>query len=127
VALVPFPCSQFVTLKHPDAYLQCLSKDPTALYEDFMSLSTTLHERHVLDSLRVGVPGLTVKKICEYVQRVDDIRVSELKYITVDAVEQGRAVVDCKNKTRVIFIPTPLRKILLQYIKNPAYKPEAYS
>ena len=25
---------------------------------------------------------------------------------------------DCKNKTRVIFIPTPLRKILLQYIKK---------
>lgn len=66
--------SQFVTLKHLDAYLQCLSKDPTALYEDFMSLSTTSHERHVLDILRVGVPGLTVKKICEYVRRVDDMQ-----------------------------------------------------
>ena len=46
--------NQFVTLKHLDAYLQCLGKDPTALYEDFMSLSTTSHERHVLDILRVG-------------------------------------------------------------------------
>ena len=66
--------NQFVTLKHLDAYLQCLGKDPTALYEDFMSLSTTSHERHVLDILRVGVPGLTVKKICEYIQRVDDMQ-----------------------------------------------------
>ena len=39
-----------------------------------MSLSTTSHERHVLDILRVGVPGLTVKKICEYIQRVDDMQ-----------------------------------------------------
>lgn len=66
--------SQFVTLKHLDAYLQVLNKDPTALFEDFMSLSTAAHERHVLDILRVGVPGLTVKKICEYIERVDDMQ-----------------------------------------------------
>lgn len=56
---------------------------------------------------------LVIQTICE-----TGIRVSELKYITVEAVEQGRATVDCKNKTRVIFIPSPLRKILLQYIKK---------
>lgn len=66
--------SQFVTMKHLDAYLQCLSKDPTALFEDFVSLSTMSHERHVLDILRVGVPGLTVKKIIEYINRVDDVQ-----------------------------------------------------
>jgi site-specific recombinase XerD len=57
--------------------------------------------------------GLVIQTICE-----TGIRVSELKYITVDAVERGMAVVDCKNKTRVIFIPTHLRKILIQYIKK---------
>ena len=66
--------SQYVTLKHLDAYLQCLSKDPTALFEDFIGLSTMAHERHVLDILRVGVPGLTVKKIREYISRVDDMQ-----------------------------------------------------
>ena len=56
---------------------------------------------------------LVIQTICE-----TGIRVSELKYITVDAVEKGKAVVDCKNKTRVIFIPTHLQKTLLQYIKK---------
>lgn len=63
-----------VTLKHLDAYLQCLGKDPTAMFEDFLKLSTLAHERHVLDILRVGVPGMTVKKIAEYIERVDDMQ-----------------------------------------------------
>ena len=32
------------------------------------------------------------------------IRVSELQFITVDAVKQGEAVVNCKAKTRSVFI-----------------------
>lgn len=58
-----------------------------------------------------------IQTICE-----TGIRVSELEFITVEAVECGRAVVDCKNKTRVILIPTALRKILLQYIKKTGVK-----
>lgn len=46
------------------------------------------------------------------------IRVSELKYITVEAVYCGKAVVNCKNKTRIIFIPAPLQKLLKKYIKK---------
>ena len=46
------------------------------------------------------------------------IRVSELRYITVEAVRAGKAVVNCKNKTRVIFIPAPLQKLLNKYIKK---------
>lgn len=46
------------------------------------------------------------------------IRVSELQYITVEAVQTGQAVVNCKNKTRVIFIPAPLQRILKEYIKK---------
>ena len=46
------------------------------------------------------------------------IRVSELQYITVDAIQNGKAVVNCKNKTRVIFIPTSIQKLLKQYIKK---------
>lgn len=46
------------------------------------------------------------------------IRVSELRYITAEAVQKGRAVVSCKNKTRVIFIPVLLQKILQKYMKK---------
>lgn len=46
------------------------------------------------------------------------IRVSELQYITVEAVLAGQATVNCKNKTRVIFIPAPLKRLLKEYIKK---------
>lgn len=46
------------------------------------------------------------------------IRVSELQYITVEAVVQGEAVVNCKGKTRTVFLPAALQKKLRQYIRN---------
>ena len=46
------------------------------------------------------------------------IRVSELVYITAEAVREGKAVVNCKNKTRVIFIPGHLQKVLKNYTKK---------
>ena len=69
--------------------------------------------RRLLKAARGSRLELVIQTICE-----TGIRVSELEFITVEAVERGRAVVDCKNKTRVILIPTALRKVLLQYIKK---------
>ena len=46
------------------------------------------------------------------------IRVSELQFITVEAVHMGEAVVSCKNKTRTVFIVQELQKKLLNYIKT---------
>lgn len=46
------------------------------------------------------------------------IRVSELEFITVEAVRKGEAVVSCKNKTRTVFIVRELQKKLLNYIKS---------
>lgn len=46
------------------------------------------------------------------------IRVSELKYITVNAVKQGETTVRCKNKNRIILIPAQLQKLLTGYIKR---------
>lgn len=50
------------------------------------------------------------------------IRISELQSITVEAVMSGKAVVNCKNKMRVIFIPAPLQNILKKYIKKAGVK-----
>lgn len=55
--------------------------------------------------------ALIIQTIC-----ATGIRVSELQYITVEAVKIGRAEVSCKGKYRIIFIPEKLRKILLNYI-----------
>ena len=43
------------------------------------------------------------------------IRVSELQYITVETVKQGEAVVNCKAKTRSVFIVKQLKQKLLRY------------
>lgn len=46
------------------------------------------------------------------------IRVSELKYITVNAVHSGEAVINCKGKMRMVLLPKQLCKMLKQYIKK---------
>lgn len=46
------------------------------------------------------------------------IRVSELQFITVEAVRKGRAEVKNKGKVRTIFIPGDLRKNLLSYAQK---------
>ena len=46
------------------------------------------------------------------------IRVSELKYITVDAVYRGEAAINCKGKMRIVLLPKQLCKMLKRYIKE---------
>ena len=46
------------------------------------------------------------------------IRVSELKFFTVEAVSHGEVVVNCKAKIRTILIPGKLRKLLLDYARK---------
>ena len=57
--------------------------------------------------------NLIIQTICG-----SGIRVSELQYITVEAVKRGEAFVNCKGKNRRIFIVAELRKKLLSYIKT---------
>ncbi len=46
------------------------------------------------------------------------IRVSEHRFITVEAVRQGRAQVRNKGRERVVFFPAPLKKLLLDYCRR---------
>ena len=46
------------------------------------------------------------------------IRVSELRYFTVEAVRHGEITVNCKSKTRTILVPGKLRKLLLSFAKR---------
>ena len=56
---------------------------------------------------------LVMKTICG-----TGIRVSELRYFTVEDITQGEVIVNCKGKTRTILIPGKLRKLLLDYAKK---------
>ncbi len=46
------------------------------------------------------------------------IRVSELKWITAEAVMNGNTQVACKGKRRIVFLPQQLRKVLRTYLKQ---------
>lgn len=46
------------------------------------------------------------------------VRVSELQYITAEAVHRGRAVIDLKGKSRTILIAGRLRKRLIAYMQK---------
>ena len=54
--------------------------------------------------------SLLIQTIC-----ATGIRVSELEFITVEAVKRGRAEVNCTGKRRVIFLPARLQKKLKAY------------
>ena len=55
--------------------------------------------------------ALVLQTICS-----TGIRISELSYITAEAVRQGKAVVRMKGKTRTVFILKDLQKKLLRYM-----------
>lgn len=57
--------------------------------------------------------SLVIQTICG-----TGIRVSELSFITVEAVKKGETCVSCKGKTRTLFIVSALRKKLLAYAKK---------
>ncbi len=46
------------------------------------------------------------------------IRISELKYFTVECIKRSEVSVQCKSKIRTIFIPSKLRSLLMKYIKK---------
>lgn len=57
--------------------------------------------------------NLIIQTICS-----TGIRVSELKYFTVEAVARGEIRVSCKNKTRTILVPGKLKNVLLNFAKK---------
>lgn len=57
--------------------------------------------------------SLLIQTICS-----TGIRVSELQYITVEAVRTGRAQISNKGKQRIVFIPHTLRKLLKKYLQK---------
>lgn len=57
--------------------------------------------------------ALVLQTIC-----ATGIRVSELRFITVEAVYRGRAEITNKGKMRIVFLPDKLRKLLKKYVQR---------
>lgn len=56
---------------------------------------------------------LIIETICS-----TGIRVSELKYFTVESVKKGTIIVNCKNKTRSILVPRKLKDKILKFARQ---------
>lgn len=50
------------------------------------------------------------------------IRVSELRFITAEAVNSRRAEISCKGKRRTVFLPSSLQKLLRRYMAGRGIK-----
>lgn len=57
--------------------------------------------------------ALAIQTIC-----ATGIRVSELQFITIEALKQGQAQVNNKGKNRIVFIPKTLSNLLKKYVIN---------
>lgn len=57
--------------------------------------------------------ALVIQTIC-----ATGIRVSELKFITVESLQRGRAEIRNKGKLRLVFLPEKLRRVLKKYAQR---------
>ena len=98
--------SQFV------AYMQISKKDAEAMFEDFEWISRQAHSRHILDVLRVKIPNMTVKKMREYLEHVDEAQccpVNESAQLWADYVRMLRDL-DCDLTDKHLIFPNSLKR-----------------
>ncbi len=104
--------SFFEWIDHPEYRVKSLKIQQNAFIEPNRELTKAEYNMLLKTAYKQGKTRLylVMQTIC-----ATGIRVSELTYITVDAVKNGVARIKCKGKNRVIFIPEKLGKMLLRY------------
>ena len=111
--------SFFLFIGKTDLIIKTIKEQRQLFCSEEKELSKEEYTRLVSAAKRKGNwrLSLIIQTICG-----TGIRVSELKYITVEAVERGEAVVLCKGKRRSVFIVKALQTKLLRYIKEQKIK-----
>ena len=98
-----------------DCQVRALRVQRRLFREDSRELTREEYERLVEAARSLGRERLELlmETICS-----TGIRVSEVKYITVEALAQGRAEISLKGKIRTILLPGKLCRKLLKYAKK---------
>lgn len=98
-----------------DCQVRALRVQRRLFREDNRELTREEYERLVEAARSLGRERLELlmETICS-----TGIRVSEVKYITVEALAQGRAEISLKGKIRTILLPGKLCRKLLKYAKK---------
>lgn len=107
--------SFFEWINHPEYKVKSLKIQKNTFIEPSRELTKAEYDILLKTAYEQGKTRLylVMQTIC-----ATGIRVSELAYITVDAVKNGVASIKCKGKNRVIFIPSKLCKMLQRYIRE---------
>ena len=107
--------SLFQYLEWYDCRVKAIKLSPEIYRPEEKELTQKEYERLVNTAMDQGKEKLAVilQTICG-----TGIRISELQFITVEAVKRGEAKVHCKGKSRKVFIVDELKKLLLGYIKK---------
>lgn len=99
----------------PELRVKLLKIQKSVFADEEKELSRAEYERLVnaaklLENERLA---LVLQTIC-----ATGIRVSELRFITAEAVNLGRAEITNKGKRRTVFLPGKLRKLLTVYLRK---------
>ena len=97
-----------------DILMLKLVKYQPSLFENLKKCLTKYEYKRLYDTCK---DNIKLKLILETITRTG-IRVSELRFITYDALKDGRAVVYNKGKNRVIIIPRNLCQVLLKHFHS---------
>ena len=107
--------SFFTYLEWFELKVKTLKKQKELFIREEKELTKAEYER-LLDAAR----SKKNKRIYYIMQTIcaTGIRISELRFITTEAIRMQRAEVRCKGKNRMVFLPKNLCKILKEYAKE---------
>lgn len=105
----------FHFMGRPELSVQPLKVQRALFYDEHRELTRAEYARLVNAAERAGSARLSLilQTIC-----ATGIRVSELRFITAEAVALGRTEVSSKGKKRTVFLPGKLRGLLKKYLKT---------
>lgn len=98
-----------------DIVVKSLKIQKTLFCDEKKELDSKEYEQLVIAARQRGDMRLSllIQTIC-----ATGIRVSELRFITVEAIQKGKTEIFNKGKRRLIFLPDKLRHVLKRYIKE---------
>lgn len=98
-----------------DLIVRLLRRQRQLFRDSERELTRDEYTRLVQTAARQGKERLSLimQSIC-----ATGIRISELKFLTVEALHAGRVAVNCKGKNRVVLIPEGLKRLLYRYVRE---------
>lgn len=96
-------------------FVKLLKVQKALFIDESKELTKAEYDRLVQEAQRKNNErlALVIQTIC-----ATGIRVSELRFITVESVQNGRVEISSKGKRRMVFLPDKLRQLLRNYVRK---------